>query len=85
MDSGKRWILQASVLTSRMRCKLVCDFSVSAAALCVAGEYCDLWLSGEYRGSYLLMEPVAEGKGRVDINSLEKDSSSNGASTGQAD
>jgi hypothetical protein len=75
MDSGKRWILQASVFDkSLMRCKLVCDFSQHLRLPYASqGEYCDLWLNGEYRGSYLLMEPVAEGKGRVDINSLENE------------
>jgi len=40
MDSGKRWVLQASVFDkSLMRCKLVCDFfSETPAALCVAGR-----------------------------------------------
>ncbi len=70
MDSGRRWVLNGSVFDkSLMRSKLVCDISAQLRLPYASrGEYCELWLNGEYRGSYLLMEPVTDGKGRVDID-----------------
>ncbi len=75
MDSGKRWILNGLVFDkSLMRPKLVCDISRNLRLQYASeGEYCDLWMNGEYRGTYLLMEPVTDGKGRVDINTDEGD------------
>ena len=75
MDAGKRWVLNGSVFDkSLMRSKLVCDFSRQLRLPYASeGEYCDLWLNGRYRGNYLLIEPVTDGKGRVDINTDEMD------------
>ncbi|MCL1854217.1 MAG: CotH kinase family protein [Clostridia bacterium] len=74
MEKAKKWVLVGNPLDrSLLRNKITFDMA-RAAGLTVTSEseFVDLYMNGEYRGTYLLIEKVEIGKGRVDIRDLEK-------------
>ena len=74
MEKAKKWILTAPQRDrSLLRNKITMDMARAAGLLTTPeSEFVDLYLNGEYRGNYLLTEKVEIGKGRVDIDDLEK-------------
>lgn len=69
MSKAKKWVLLANAsddsmmrtqLTYRMASQMDMDFVPSF-------EYIDLWIDGEYRGTYLLGEKIELGSSRLDI------------------
>ena len=69
MSEGKKWCLLANHFDKTLiRNKLAYDF----AAVCgteypIESEFVDVYVNGVLQGSYLLTEPVSDGKNRVDI------------------
>ncbi|MFA6948254.1 MAG: CotH kinase family protein, partial [Eubacteriales bacterium] len=75
MDYGKKWTLLANPFDKTlMRIKLCFDYA-AALGLPYSSQtsFADVWLNGVYMGVYVLIEPVSEGRGRVDISSEDGD------------
>ena len=73
MGKAKKWVLLANASDdSMMRTKLVYDMAENMDMDFVCDmKYVDLWIEGEYRGTFLLGEKVEPGSTRLD---LENDS-----------
>ncbi|MBQ8813878.1 MAG: CotH kinase family protein [Lachnospiraceae bacterium] len=73
MDESKKWVLLANASDdSMMRTQLVYQMAQNLGMEFVPTlKYVDLWIEGEYRGTYLLGEKVELGGSRLD---LENDS-----------
>ncbi len=70
MDKGKRWVLLANLFDkTQLRNKLAFDFCGNLRFdFSPEAEFVEFYMNGEYRGLYLLCEPVTDGKQRVDID-----------------
>ena len=70
MAKAKKWVLLANASDdSMMRNKLAFDLAEQLGMTYVPdGEYVDLWINGEYRGTYLVCEKVELGTTRLDLN-----------------
>ena len=86
LDKGDRWRLLALWREgSKMDNKVAMDLAQEMGmAYSTQGVWVDLYLNGEYTGSYLLAESVSVGDGRVDIYDLEKDNKRYNADIDQA-
>lgn len=78
LERSDRWQLLALWReSSKMDNKIAMDLATALEIPYTAqGTWIDLYMNGEYRGIYLLMESVTVGEGRVDIYNLEKDNKS---------
>ena len=70
MGKGKKWALIANAMDpSLLRNYIAVDFAHEMGlAYTSEQKFVELWLDGSYRGCYTLMEPVQEGKDRVNID-----------------
>ena len=70
MAKAKKWVLLANASDdSMMRNKLAFDLAEQLGMTYVPdGEYVDLWINGEYRGTYLVCEKAEIGGSRLDLN-----------------
>ena len=70
MGSGKKWVLLANAFDPTfLRNYIAFDFAKELGLDYTSKQkFCELWLDGRFRGCYTLMEPVQEGKDRVNIN-----------------
>ena len=70
MGKGKKWVLLANAFDpTLMRNYLAFDLArTMGLAYTSEQRYVELWVDGSYRGCYVLMEPVQQGKDRVDID-----------------
>lgn len=75
MGSGKKWSLLANPFDKTLiRCKLISDLSQKMELPYASeSEYAEVWLNGRFMGNYLVIEPVEEGKNRVDIDVTENE------------
>lgn len=73
MSAAKEWILLANAYDcSLLKNSLVQDFAANYTDLPTAdNKPIDLYINGEYRGSYLLSEKVQARDGYIEINDLE--------------
>ena len=87
MDSGTDWYLLAGALEgSKMNNKIAFDIAqILGLDYSPQCTWVDLYLNGEYAGIYFLTESVSVGKGRVDINDLEKQNKVNNPDIEEAD
>lgn len=74
MDASDRWCLlsgwrEGAKMNSKMAFDIAELLDLDCSPQCT---WTDLYLNGEYRGIYLLMETVSVGEGRVEITDLEK-------------
>lgn len=69
MGKAKKWVLLANAGDdSMMRTKLVYEMADKLGMAYVPSfEYVDLWIEGEYRGTYILGEKVEPGSTRLDL------------------
>ena len=70
MPAAKKWILVPSAGDgSLMRNKIAYELAGSAGSLAYTteGRFVDLWVSGEYRGLYLITEKVEIGSSRLNL------------------
>ena len=70
MPEAKKWSLIASANDgAMMRNKLAYELAAMAGEFAFSpdGKYIDLWISGEYRGVYLITEKVEIGKNRLNL------------------
>lgn len=69
MESGKKWCLLANHFDKTlMRNKIAYDFSGIAGAPCwLESRFVEVYLDGKLQGNYMLVEPVSDGKNRVNI------------------
>ncbi len=66
------WILNAPYIDkSLMRNVLAYDLALRMGRYASRTQYCELFLNGEYRGVYVLMEKIKRDKHRVDIARLD--------------
>lgn len=74
MSAAKEWILLTNVSDrSLLKNSLAQDFAANYTDLSGAvNKPADLYINGEYRGSYLLSEKVQVGDGYIEIDDLEK-------------
>ena len=70
MGKAKKWVLLANASDdSMLRTKLVYDMAENMDMDYVCDmEYVDLWIEGEYRGTFLLGEKVEPGSSRLDLS-----------------
>ncbi len=75
LERSDRWQLLALWReSSKMDNKIAMDLATELEIPYTAqGTWIDLYMNGEYRGIYFLMESVTVGEGRVDIHNLEKE------------
>ena len=77
------WILNAPFIDrSMLRNVLAYDLFRRMGHYAGRTRYCELFLNGEYRGVYILMEKIKRDKNRVDIASLDSTDVSGDALTG---
>lgn len=69
MGAAKKWVLLSNASDdSMMRSKLVYDMAKNMDMSFVPSfEYVDLWIEGEYRGTYMLGEKLDIGSSRLDL------------------
>ena len=70
MGKAKKWALLANPFDkSLLRVGLAFDYAEALGLPFVSKfRYCKLWLNDEYRGIYIVMETIDEGKNRIDID-----------------
>lgn len=70
MAKAKKWVLLANASDdSMMRNKLAFDLADQIGMTYAPdGEYVDLWINGDYRGTYLICEKAEIGGSRLDLN-----------------
>ena len=70
MGSGKKWALLANTFDPTLLRNYIAFDLAQRMGLAYTSEqrFVELWVDGSYRGCYTLMEPVQEGKNRVDID-----------------
>lgn len=70
MGAGKKWALLANTFDPTLMRNYIAFDLAHRMGLAYTSEqrFVELWLDGSYRGCYTLMEPVQEGKNRVDID-----------------
>lgn len=70
MGSGKKWVLISNILDPTLARNYTAFSLAQELGIQYTSNYkvVELWLDGSFRGCYLLMEPVAEGKDRVNID-----------------
>ena len=70
MGSGKKWALLANAFDpSLLRCYIAFDFAREMGLPYTSEQkFVELWVDDSYRGCYTLMEPIQEGKDRVNID-----------------
>lgn len=83
-NSSKKWVLLANyadptLLRNSIILNAAHELGLSSTPQC---RSVDLYYDGEYRGTYLLAEKVEVGKGRVDIDEIENEST-DGADTSE--
>ncbi len=74
MEAAKKWCLIANafdetLLRNALALELARDIGIPGAVDC---RPADLYINGDYRGSYLVCEKIEVGKNRVDITDLDK-------------
>lgn len=70
LDSGKKWSLLAMASDKALLRTPIAFLYAQAIGVAYTSQFylTELWLNDEYKGVYLLIEPVQEGKNRVDID-----------------
>ena len=70
MGKAKKWALAANAVDcTQLRNYIAFDTARELELEYTSQmQFCEVWMDGSYRGSYLLTEPVQEGKTRVDID-----------------
>ena len=70
MGAGKKWALLANTFDPTLLRNYIAFDLAQRMGLAYTSEqrFVELWVDGSYRGCYTLMEPVQEGKNRVDID-----------------
>lgn len=73
MDSGNEWALHGPYMDKTLIRNYLC-MNLSAEVMGDAPDvrFCEVFVDGEYRGVYLLMELITEGAGRVDLTDYEE-------------
>ncbi len=72
MPQARKWVLLANASDpSLMRNKLVFEISAQLGfAFVPKAEYADLWIDGDYRGTYLVTEKPEVNKKRLNLTSV---------------
>ena len=70
MGAGKKWALLANTFDPTLLRNYIAFDLAKRMGLAYTSEqrFVELWVDGSFRGCYTLMEPVQEGKARVDID-----------------
>lgn len=75
MPEEKQWVLTPNFADATLLKNKICNDLVNELEMPFTPEmeYVDLYVNGEYRGNYLLMEKIEVGENRVAIRDLEKE------------
>lgn len=75
MDRGRRWSLLANLYDKTMMRNYIAYYLAGQMDLPYTSQcrYVEVYLNGEYRGSYNLIEPITDGRGRVEIDTENYD------------
>lgn len=70
MDRGRRWTLLANLYDKTLMRNYIAYYLAGQMGLPYTSQcrFTEVYLNGEYRGSYNLIEPVTDGRGRVEID-----------------
>ena len=70
MGKGKKWAIVSNVFDSTLLRNFLAFETADELELAYTSQhkFVELWLDGSFRGSYVLFEPVQEGKDRVNID-----------------
>lgn len=73
LDSAKKWVLlgntsDASMMSNKLAYDLAANLDLEYSP---KGEYVDLWIDGDYRGTYLVSDKIEIGSSRVNIEDGE--------------
>ena len=70
MGKGKKWVVVSNVFDPTLLRNFLAFETADELGLAYTSrhQFVELWLDGSFRGSYVLFEPVQEGKDRVDID-----------------
>ena len=73
MASGSKWAMLANHFDkSLLRNKVALDLALEAGCwAALDSRYAEVYLNGKFLGSYLVCEPVTDGKNRADVNTGE--------------
>lgn len=73
MNADDEWVLHGPYLDKTLMRNYLC-MNLSAGVMGYAPDlrFCELFIDGEYKGVYLLMETIGEGAGKVDLTDYEE-------------
>lgn len=73
MSSHDKWVLNGPFLDRSLLRNYVC-MNISGEIMEYAPNvrYCELFVDNEYKGIYLLMEPISQGEGRLNLTKTEE-------------
>lgn len=70
MDKGKRWVFLANMYDKSLMRNYIAYYLGDKMGLPYTSKcrYADVYIDGEFKGNYTILEPVTDGKSRVDID-----------------
>lgn len=70
MDKGRRWVFLANMYDKSLMRNYIAYYLGDKMGLPYSSKcrYADVYIDGEYKGNYTIIEPVTDGSGRVDID-----------------
>ena len=73
MDKGRRWAFLANLYDKSLMRNYLSYYLGDKMGLPYTSKcrYADVYIDGEYKGNYTIVEPVTDGSGRVDIDTAD--------------
>ncbi len=75
MDRGRKWCLLANMYDKTLMRNYIAYYLAEKMGLPYTSQcrFAEVYVNGEYRGNYTLIEPVTDGRGRVEIDTENLD------------
>ncbi len=73
MDKGRRWCFLANLYDKSLMRNYIAYYLGEKMGLPYTSKcrYADVYIDGQYKGNYTIIEPVTDGSGRVDIDTTD--------------
>lgn len=73
MDKGRRWAFLANMYDKSLMRNYIAYYLGDKMGLPYSSKcrYADVYIDGDYKGNYTIVEPVTDGSGRVDIDTTK--------------
>lgn len=73
MDKGRRWAFLANLYDKSLMRNYIAYYLGDKMGLPYSSKcrYADVYIDGQYKGNYTIVEPVTDGSGRVDIDTSD--------------